>query len=62
MHFINVKMQEDSQKPLNSMVHWNGSDASFSFKEYNKGFKNKQKETIPQYSSQGSTVLVKPKG
>lgn len=46
MHFINVKMQEDSWKHLNFMVHWNGSDASFSFKEYNKSLK-KKKETIP---------------
>lgn len=30
------------------MVHWNGSDASFSFKEYNKGFKKNKKK---QYHS-----------
>lgn len=32
---------------MNLMVHWNGSDASFSFKDYNKGLKKKKKETMP---------------
>lgn len=26
------------------MVHWNGSDASFRFKDYNKGLKKKKKK------------------
>lgn len=25
------------------MVHWNGSDASFRFKDYNKGLKKKKR-------------------
>lgn len=38
MHFINVKMQENSQIfYLKFMIFLNGNDAPFSFKEENKG-------------------------
>lgn len=42
------------------MVHWNGSDASFSFKEYNKGLKNqKRNNTIVFFIGKNSFSKTK---